>query len=52
MKKMVELYEAYSVKEANEKMKQGWVLKDVFATPEKMVYVLMLFDETEGKAQR
>lgn len=52
MKKLVALYEAYSVEEANEKMKQGWVLKDVFATPEKRVYVLMLFEETEGETKR
>lgn len=45
MGRISELYEAYSVDEANEKMKQGWQLYKVFGTPEKRVYILAYLAE-------
>lgn len=47
MRRVVEVYEAHSAEEANQKLKQGWRLHSVFGTPEKRLYVLVRFEETE-----
>lgn len=45
MRKVIAIYEAHTVDEANCKLKEGWRLHSVFGTPEKRVYILTLYGE-------
>ena len=47
MRRVVEIYEAHSAEDANQKLKQGWRLHSVFGTPEKRLYILTLMAEVE-----
>lgn len=47
MRRVVEIYEAYTAEDANKKLREGWRLHAVFGTPEKRVYVLTLLEEAK-----
>lgn len=47
MRRIVEVYEAHSAEEANQKLKQGWRLHSVFGTHKKRLYILTLMAEVE-----
>lgn len=38
MRRVSEIFETQSLEEANQKLKEGWRLHEIFGTPEKRIY--------------